>query len=226
MSRTIRSSHDHVGGRVHATDRGNAAEIRLRHGLDVIGREGPLDARFAPPTLALLLYGEVQMVVPAAMLTQDFGVEADCASGRVRLLERPHGIERRRGSCHGTSAPATGRRSDRASNRDRAAPVHPSMLTGLCDGPVTDYGSTLIRSGHCSPISTAADFRGSPRSCCARRFSGRAPGCTSRTTRSKRRPGELPARRVHEVELRLPGLTHGEGVWWSRVSGDRELRPR
>jgi ribosomal protection tetracycline resistance protein len=160
MSRTIRSSHDHVGGRVHATDRGNAAEIRLRHGLDVIGREGPLDARFAPPTLALLLYGEVQMVVPAATLAQDFGVEADCASGRVRLLERPHGIERRRGSCHGTSAPATGRRSDRASNRDRAAPVHPSMLTGLCDGPVTDYGSTLIRSGHCSPISTAADFRG------------------------------------------------------------------
>ncbi|MHC3467256.1 tetracycline resistance ribosomal protection protein Otr(A) [Streptomyces sp. 7R007] len=37
--------------------------------------------------------------------------------------------------------------------------------------------------------------------------------------------GELPARRVREMELRLPGLTHGEGVWWSRLSGDRELRP-
>jgi len=37
--------------------------------------------------------------------------------------------------------------------------------------------------------------------------------------------GELPARRVREVELRLPGLTHGEGVWWSRQSGDRELKP-
>ncbi|PWI13774.1 tetracycline resistance ribosomal protection protein Otr(A) [Streptomyces sp. Act143] len=36
--------------------------------------------------------------------------------------------------------------------------------------------------------------------------------------------GELPARRVREMELRLPGLTHGEGVWWSRTSGDRELR--
>ncbi|MET7733615.1 tetracycline resistance ribosomal protection protein Otr(A) [Streptomyces sp. NPDC005402] len=36
--------------------------------------------------------------------------------------------------------------------------------------------------------------------------------------------GELPARRVREVELRLPGLTHGEGVWWSRPSGDRELK--
>jgi ribosomal protection tetracycline resistance protein len=29
---------------------------------------------------------------------------------------------------------------------------------------------------------------------------------------------------VRDVELRLPGLTHGEGVWWSRPSGDRELR--
>ncbi|MGW0420101.1 tetracycline resistance ribosomal protection protein Otr(A) [Streptomyces sp. NPDC003015] len=37
--------------------------------------------------------------------------------------------------------------------------------------------------------------------------------------------GGLPARRVREIELRLPGLTHGEGVWWSRPSGDRELKP-
>ncbi|MFJ9965411.1 tetracycline resistance ribosomal protection protein Otr(A) [Streptomyces avermitilis] len=36
--------------------------------------------------------------------------------------------------------------------------------------------------------------------------------------------GDLPARRVRDVELRLPGLTHGEGVWWSRPSGDRALR--
>ncbi|MFF7945842.1 tetracycline resistance ribosomal protection protein Otr(A) [Streptomyces griseorubiginosus] len=38
--------------------------------------------------------------------------------------------------------------------------------------------------------------------------------------------GELPARRVREMELRLPGLTRGEGMWWSRVSGDRELMSR
>ncbi|MCT9078503.1 tetracycline resistance ribosomal protection protein Otr(A) [Streptomyces fulvoviolaceus] len=38
--------------------------------------------------------------------------------------------------------------------------------------------------------------------------------------------GELAARRVREIELRLPGLTHGEGVWWSRLSGDRELSSR
>ncbi|MFF3404706.1 tetracycline resistance ribosomal protection protein Otr(A) [Streptomyces sp. NPDC002742] len=36
--------------------------------------------------------------------------------------------------------------------------------------------------------------------------------------------GELPARKVREIELRLPGLTHGEGVWWSRLSGDRVVR--
>ncbi|WP_428950270.1 tetracycline resistance ribosomal protection protein Otr(A) [Streptomyces sp. cg35] len=36
--------------------------------------------------------------------------------------------------------------------------------------------------------------------------------------------GELTARRVREMELALPGLTRGEGVWWSRVSGDRLVR--
>ncbi|MET9890859.1 tetracycline resistance ribosomal protection protein Otr(A) [Streptomyces sp. NPDC006465] len=36
--------------------------------------------------------------------------------------------------------------------------------------------------------------------------------------------GGLPARKVREIELRLPGLTHGEGVWWSRPSGDRAVR--
>ncbi|NEB02651.1 tetracycline resistance ribosomal protection protein Otr(A) [Streptomyces sp. SID13726] len=35
--------------------------------------------------------------------------------------------------------------------------------------------------------------------------------------------GELPAGRVREIEVRLPGLTRGEGVWWSRLGGDREL---
>jgi ribosomal protection tetracycline resistance protein len=37
--------------------------------------------------------------------------------------------------------------------------------------------------------------------------------------------GGLPERRVREIELRLPGLTHGEGVWWSKPAGDRELKP-
>ncbi|MFE7036639.1 tetracycline resistance ribosomal protection protein Otr(A) [Streptomyces sp. NPDC057621] len=36
--------------------------------------------------------------------------------------------------------------------------------------------------------------------------------------------GRLPARHVRDIELRLPGLTHGEGLWWSRPSGDRPVR--
>jgi ribosomal protection tetracycline resistance protein len=33
--------------------------------------------------------------------------------------------------------------------------------------------------------------------------------------------GDLPSRSVPEFERQLPGLTHGEGVWWSQPSGDR-----
>jgi ribosomal protection tetracycline resistance protein len=122
---------------------------------------------------------------------------------------------------------------------------------------VTDYRVTLVRSGYCAPISTAADFRGlTPlvlRTALERagtrlyepyhafetevpldalapvtahlaslgaEFTGTTGGSTAWVI-----TGELPARRVREIELRLPGLTHGEGVWWSRPSGDRELRP-
>jgi ribosomal protection tetracycline resistance protein len=134
--------------------------------------------------------------------------------------------------------------------------VHAGMLTGLSGAPVTDYRVTLIRSGYCSPISTAADFRGLTPVVLRRaleeartrlyepyhafeteiplaalapvtaelashgaEFTGTTPGASSWLI-----TGELPARRVREIELRLPGLTHGEGVWWSRPSGDRELR--
>ncbi|MEQ4717045.1 translation factor GTPase family protein [Nonomuraea sp. B19D2] len=36
--------------------------------------------------------------------------------------------------------------------------------------------------------------------------------------------GEIPAAAVHEFERRLPGLSHGEGVWWSASAGDRPTR--
>ncbi|WP_188193720.1 elongation factor G [Nonomuraea sp. SYSU D8015] len=36
--------------------------------------------------------------------------------------------------------------------------------------------------------------------------------------------GEIPAAVVHEFEQRLPGLSHGEGAWWSEPSGDRPTR--
>jgi ribosomal protection tetracycline resistance protein len=54
---------------------------------------------------------------------------------------------------------------------------------------------------------------------CGAEFTGTTGGSTAWLI-----SGELPARRVREVELRLPGLTRGEGVWWSRRSGDREVR--
>ncbi|MEU0569165.1 translation factor GTPase family protein [Nonomuraea sp. NPDC005983] len=37
--------------------------------------------------------------------------------------------------------------------------------------------------------------------------------------------GDIPARTVHAFERELPGLSHGEGVWWSQPSGDRPVRP-
>ncbi|MFG3256928.1 tetracycline resistance ribosomal protection protein Otr(A) [Streptomyces sp. NPDC048172] len=37
--------------------------------------------------------------------------------------------------------------------------------------------------------------------------------------------GSLPASRVREAESRLPSLTRGEGLWWSRPEGDRPLPP-
>ncbi|GAA4220094.1 ribosomal protection tetracycline resistance protein [Streptosporangium album] len=35
--------------------------------------------------------------------------------------------------------------------------------------------------------------------------------------------GDIPARQVPEFERHLPGLSHGEGVWWSRPYGDRRV---
>ncbi|WP_037771319.1 tetracycline resistance ribosomal protection protein Otr(A) [Streptomyces sclerotialus] len=36
--------------------------------------------------------------------------------------------------------------------------------------------------------------------------------------------GAIPARSRHTVERRLPGLTHGEGGWWTRPCGDRPMK--
>jgi ribosomal protection tetracycline resistance protein len=36
--------------------------------------------------------------------------------------------------------------------------------------------------------------------------------------------GEIPARSVNDCQRELPGLTRGEGVWWSRPEGDRAVR--
>jgi ribosomal protection tetracycline resistance protein len=35
--------------------------------------------------------------------------------------------------------------------------------------------------------------------------------------------GDIPARRTHDLQQRLPGFTHGEGAWSSRPYGDRPV---
>ncbi|KOG41772.1 tetracycline resistance ribosomal protection protein Otr(A) [Streptomyces resistomycificus] len=229
----------------------------------------------------LLLYGEVQMEVLAATLTQDFGIEADFEPGRVRFLERPAGVGEAsdelpwhdltrywatiglrvepgpRGSGGAFAYETELGALPRAFHQAIEETVHATMATGPRQTPVTDYRVTLTRSGFCAPISTAADFRGltpivlrraldragtrlyepyhafeaevppdalapvtARLAASGAEFTGTTGGDTAWTI-----TGELPARRVREVELRLPGLTHGEGMWWSYPSGDRELRP-
>ncbi|MFJ9539497.1 tetracycline resistance ribosomal protection protein Otr(A) [Streptomyces sp. NPDC101225] len=257
---------------------------RLRAALLRLADQDPLiHARpAADGGTALLLYGEVQMEVLAATLVQDFGVEADFEPGRVRLLERPRGVGEATEELpwhRGTRYWATiGLRVEpgplgsggvfayetelgalpRAFHQAIEDTVRTDMETGLTGASVTDYRVTLIRSGYCSPVSTAADFRGltpivlrsalkragtrlyepyqafetevppaalapvtAHLASCGAEFTGTTGGSTAWVI-----TGELPARRVREVELRLPGLTHGEGVWWSRPCGDRELRSR
>ncbi|MGY6026732.1 tetracycline resistance ribosomal protection protein Otr(A) [Streptomyces spinosirectus] len=255
---------------------------RLRAALLTLADQDPLiHARpAADGSTALLLYGEVQMEVLAATLAQDFGIEAEFEPGRVRFLERPRGVGEavQELPWHlGTRYWATiGLRVEpgplgsggvfayetelgalpRAFHQAIEDTVHATMATGLSGASVTDYRVTLVRSGYCAPLSTAADFRGltpivlrgalqragtrlyepyqafetevpldalapvtAQLASCGAEFTGTTGGTTAWVI-----TGELPARRVREVELRLPGLTHGEGVWWSRPSGDRELR--
>ncbi|MGW1750753.1 tetracycline resistance ribosomal protection protein Otr(A) [Streptomyces sp. NPDC002092] len=266
---------------VRARRPGQAAH--LRKALLALADQDPLIHAGPAPAgaTALLLYGEVQMEVIAATLAQDFGVEADFEPGRVRFLERPRRVGEAGAEMPwhlGTRYWATIGLRVEPGPRDSGAvftyetelgalprafhqaiedTVHTSMLAGLSGAPVTDYRVTLIRSGYCSPISTAADFRGLTPIVLRRaleasgtrlyepyhafetevpldalapvtaelasrgaEFTGTTAGSSSWLI-----TGELAARRVREVELRLPGLTQGEGVWWSRPSGDRELRP-
>ncbi|MFE9443686.1 tetracycline resistance ribosomal protection protein Otr(A) [Streptomyces sp. NPDC006602] len=255
----------------------------LRSALLALADQDPLmhARQAASGATALLLYGEVQMEVLAATLAEDFGVEADFEPGRVRFLERPAGVgeafdelpwhdRTRYWATVGLRVQPGPRGSGgvftyetelgalpRAFHQAVEETVHATLTTGLYGAPVTDYWVTLIRSGFCAPISTAADFRGltpivlrraleqagtrlyepylafeaevpldalapvtARLAAAGAEFTGTTGGTTTWLI-----TGELPARRVREVELRLPGLTHGEGVWWSRPSGDREIEP-
>ncbi|MFG3101986.1 tetracycline resistance ribosomal protection protein Otr(A) [Streptomyces sp. NPDC048182] len=133
---------------------------------------------------ALLLYGEVQLEVVAATLAEEFGIEAEFAPGRVRLLERPAGtgeaVEEVPWLDHTRYWATIGLRVEpgprgsggvfayetelgalpRAFHQAIEESVHAALLAGPRGAAVTDCRVTLIRSGFCSPVSTAADFRG------------------------------------------------------------------
>jgi ribosomal protection tetracycline resistance protein len=229
---------------------------------------------------ALLLYGEVQKEVLAATLAQDYGIEADFEPSRVRFLERPAGTGEAADEMpwhdHTRYWATIGLRVEpgpigsggvfgyetelgalpRAFHQAIEDTVHATLLTGLRGWEVTDYRVTLIRSGFCAPISTAAHFRGLTPIVLRRAlqragtrvyepyhaFEAELPldalaAVTARLAAYGAEfgdatggrttwliTGELPARHVRDIELRLPGLTRGEGVWSSRPSGDRPLR--
>ncbi|MEV5986395.1 tetracycline resistance ribosomal protection protein Otr(A) [Streptomyces sp. NPDC052051] len=257
---------------------------QLRTALLALADQDPLiQARPADAgATTLLLYGEVQMEVLAATLAQDFGIEADFAPGRVRFLERPAGTgeawEELPWLDHTRYWATIGLRVEpepcgsggvftyetelgalpRAFHQAIEDTVHATLLSGLRGAAVTDYRVTLVRSGFCAPVSTAADFRGLTPIVLRRAldragtrlyepyhsFEAEVPldALTAVTAHlasygaeftdttggnsSWLITGELPTRRVRDIELRLAGLTHGEGVWWSRPSGDREVRYR
>ncbi|AXI79170.1 hypothetical protein C7M71_018880 [Peterkaempfera bronchialis] len=105
----------------------------------------------------MLPYGEVQKEVIAAVLRDDFGVEAVFAPSRVVCLEREIPAD--------VLGPVTAR---------------PAALGAHLRDPVREDSSWLLA-------------------------------------------GDLPARRVDRFTRQLPGLSHGEGVWWSQPSGDRPV---
>ncbi|MFI1022196.1 tetracycline resistance ribosomal protection protein Otr(A) [Streptomyces olivaceus] len=255
----------------------------LRAALLALADQDPLlHVRPGPSgTTALLLYGEVQMEVLAATLAEEFGVEAEFAPGRVRLVERPAGRGEAaeempwlnhtrywatigllvepgpRGSGCGFGYETELGALPRAFHQAVEETVHATLLSGSRGAPVTDCRVTLVRSGFSSALSTAADFRGlTPivlRRALARAgtvlyepylaFEAEVPPDTLAAVTAQLAQleadftgatggdtgwlvtGELPARRVREAELRLPGLTRGEAVWSSRPAGDRPLKP-
>ena len=56
---------------------------------------------------------------------------------------------------------------------------------------------------------------------CAARVSG-----TDRTAQGWRVTGEIPVRGADAFRTRLPGISRGEGVWWTRPGGDLPVRGR
>ncbi|PWI44921.1 TetM/TetW/TetO/TetS family tetracycline resistance ribosomal protection protein [Streptomyces sp. ICBB 8177] len=262
------------------------AATRLHAALLELADRDPLIHAEAEPdgTTRVLLYGEVQREIIAAILVREYGIEADFAPSAIICTERPAGSAE---ACEEMAwrAPTPGgmwatvglrvepltRGSGNAFRYETelgALPpafhraVEESVHAGLREGPggwaVTDCAVTLVRSAFVGPLSTAGDFREvtrlvlrralaragtrvyepchafeadvpldclAPVTACLGRLGARIRR-TSGGTSSWLVEGAIPARTAPEAQRRLPGLSHGEGVWWSRPDGDRPLDGR
>lgn len=145
--------------------------------LDIADTDPFIRTRVAPDGgTSVLLYGEVQREVLAAMLAEAYGIEAEFGAGRLMHVERPTGT----GSAveiigHGFFG-TVGFRVEPGSAVDYRLEVelgslplsfHKAIeeatraaLDQGCHGwPVTDIRVTLTHSGYWSPITTAGHFR-------------------------------------------------------------------
>ncbi|MFB9908522.1 GTP-binding protein [Allokutzneria oryzae] len=198
------------------TPRSAAEAPALFTGLTQLADQDPLiDVRRGPSpgSLVVSLYGEVQREVIAARLAEEFGVVAEFSAPRVVCVERPAGtgsavetigdtspvlfwatiglrvepgpldsgvrfqLEAERGSLPAAFITAI-EDSTRATLRE-----------GIHGWQVVDCVVTLTHTGYCSPISTAADFR------------GLTPLVVAETLR---RAGTVVCEPLDDVELEVP----------------------
>ncbi|MFF0310364.1 tetracycline resistance ribosomal protection protein Otr(A) [Streptosporangium sp. NPDC004379] len=256
-------------------------EARLHAALLSLAQQDPLIHTHVTPEgeTSVLLYGEVQKEVIAAMLLRDFGVEAVFEPSRTVYLERPTGTGEavEEISRHGrndfyatvglrvepgvTGSGLAFRREvelgslPRPFHRAIEEAVRDTLRQGMHGWAVIDCVVTLTRTGFAPPLSTAGDFRhltplvlmralaaaGTRVHEPCHAFELEIPADTlsavtallaehgAETAASAGGPetwslkGDIPARRVREVKRRLPGLSRGEGIWWSGPAGDRPV---
>ncbi|QUQ67275.1 elongation factor G [Kutzneria sp. CA-103260] len=250
---------------------------RLFTGLTRLADQDPLiDVRWGPSagSLVVSLFGEVQREVIAARLNEEFGVAAEFSAPRVVCVERIKGVGHAVTMMGETLHVATiGLRVEpgdsgvvfRLEAERGSLPaafltaieetVRATLGEGRQGWQVPDCVVTLTHTGYCSPVSTAADFRGLTPLVLAEalRRAGtvvcepweevelevpaeslsavltalvRHGGLPETPTAPNRVDAVLPTARLREFQRLLPGLTGGEGVLTARFGGYRPVTTR